>query len=260
MNESINNLIGCLQTLPNEWIGVLIYMAAIITLFIFHRLFGKEGLFVFIVLSVVIANIQVLKAIKMSFFNYPIAMGSILFSASLLATDCLIEYYGRQEAKKAIWLGFASMVMMSLFMLLTLGTSVIHAAPDSSLYHYVEIDQAMRLIFTPAPAILISSLIAYLVSQYLDISVFLWFRKKTQGKFLGLRTLASTFFSTVVDNALFSVLAWKVFYPLPIDFKTFVVTYMIGALGLRIFVNIVNTPFIYFIKRPAGNLNHESLS
>ena len=166
MNEWISFLISSLQTLPNEVVGILIYLTTIGSLFLLQSLFGKEGLFVFIVLSVIIGNIQSLKVIQLSFFEAPIAMGSILFTTTLLATDILSEYYGKKETEKAIWLGFFGLLMLSSIMLLTLGSKVIEAEPGSTLYRYVETHDAMALLFTPSPALMLASLIAYLISQH----------------------------------------------------------------------------------------------
>ena len=241
----MSTLIELLQSFPSEIMGVLTYFIALGVMFLLHYCFKKEGLFLFIALSVIIANIQSLKAINLSFFQYPVAMGTILFTNALMATDLLSEFYGRKEATKAIWLGFASMLMMSIFMILTLGTKVISADPGTALYRYVETHEAMSLLFTPAPALLLASLIAYLAGQYSDMTFFLWLKKQANNRFLSIRTFAATLLSALVDNCIFSVLAWKIFYPLPIDFKTFIFTYILGTFSLRILIGLANVPFTY---------------
>lgn len=249
MNDYILTFIHSLQALPNEAVGALIYLSTIGSLFLLHKLFGKEGLFLFIVLGVILANIQSLKVIQLSFFEYPIAMGSVLFTTTLLATDILSEYYGKKEAEKAIWLGFFGLLMVCITMLLTLGSKVISADPGTSLYRYVETHQAMELLFAPSPALILASLLAYLISQYTDMFIFLWLKKRSKGRFLSLRTFLATLLATLVDNCIFSFLAWRIFYPLDIEFKTFIYAYILGALGIRVFVNILNTPFIYYIQK-----------
>ncbi len=256
MNNGILVFIQTLQSLPNEAVGALIYLATISSLFFLHRLFGKEGLFVFIVLAVVLGNIQSLKVIQLSFFEYPIAMGSILFTTTLLATDILSEYYGKKEAEKAIWLGFFGLLMVCVIMLLTLGSKVIEAEPASSLYRYVETHNAMALLFTPSPALILASLTAYLISQYADMIVFLWLKKRSQGRFVSIRTFVATLLATLIDNCIFSFLAWRIFYPLDIDLKTFLYAYILGALGIRIFINFLNAPFIYYMRKQ----NQQNLS
>lgn len=225
------------------------YVFAVATLFILHRSFGKEGLFLFIVLMVIVANIQVLKAIDLIGFSAPVPMGSILFTMSFLATDIIAELYGRKEAEKAIWLSFCATLLMTLFMLLTLGTKAANM-PE----RYQQAHQAMAFIFTPASAIFIASITAYLASQYSDVTIFLWIKKLTRGKFLGLRTVMATLTSTLLDNIIFSILAWKVFYPLPIDFSTFCVTYILGTYVIRLLVTLANTPVIYLLRRQSKGL------
>lgn len=229
---------------------MLIYLSAIGSLLMLHHFFGKDGLFLFIILVIIIANIQTLKAIDLVGFNAPVAMGTILFTTSFLATDILTELYGRKQAQKAIWLGFIATLMMSIFMLLTLGTKVTSSASEGMNLHYLQAHDAIKFIFTPTPAIFMASLIAYLSSQYMDVAVFSWVKSKTNGRFLGLRTLLATLPSTVIDNTIFSLLAWKVFYPLSLDFRTFLITYLLGPSLLRVVITFANTPFIYLIRRP----------
>ncbi len=178
-------------------------------------------------------------------------MGSILFTTTLLATDILSEYYGKKEAEKAIWLGFFGLLMVSVMMLLTLGTRVIPAEPNAPLYRYVEMHNAMALLFTPSPALMLASLIAYLIGQYTDMWVFLWLKKRAKNRFLSIRAFAATLLATFIDNCIFSFLAWRFFYPLDINFKTFLYAYILGAVGIRIFVNLLNASFIYCMRRSA---------
>ncbi len=249
MNDFITLLIQQLQTIPNEGIGVLLYIAALGAMMSLHRFFGKEGLCVFVALAVVFANIQSLKAIELYFFDSPIAMGSILFTLSLLATDILAEYYGKQSAIKAIWLGFSSMVIVSVIMILSISTQAIAAEPGSPLHIYVQAHQAMTLLFTPSPAIFLASLLAYLCSQYLDITLFLKMKHRMKGRFLALRTLSATTVAAFVDTCIFSILAWKVFYPLPISGSSFFWTYIVGGFGLRALLSLANIPMIYMIRK-----------
>jgi len=220
------------------------YGTATSSLFLLHRFFGKDGLILFIVLVVVCANIQTLKAIDLVGFQGPVAMGTTLFTTSFLATDIIAEFYGRKEAQKAIWLGFMATLLLSIFMILTIGTKV-----TGGNTHYLNTHNAIALIFTPTPAIFLASLIAFLISQYADLSLFLWAKRRTEGKYLGLRVILSTVISTLLDNLVFSVLAWRIFYPLPLDLSSFIATYILGTSLLRVLITLINTPLIYLIRR-----------
>ena len=59
----------------------------------------------------------------------------------------------------------------------------------------------------------------------------------------------------MIDNTIFSVLAWVVFAPEPLDFYTLVFTFILGTYLLRIVVAFVDTPFVYLaryaVRQPA---------
>lgn len=245
--NSFISIIENLQGLSNEWIGILMGMTSLGALWLLHYCFGKEGIYLFSTIAVILANIQSLKAIKLAFFDYPIAMGTLLFTGNLLAIDILAEYYGQKEAEKGIWLGFAGVILVGVVMIFTLGTKVM--VTDASASYYEEVHKAMALIFTPMPTLFLASLLSYIVSQYIDMTFFLQMKVYTKGRFLGFRTFLALLFSALVDNSLFNLLAWKVFYPLPISSQTFLFTYMIGTFGLRVVISSIYMPFIYVIRR-----------
>ena len=92
-------------------------------------------------------------------------------------------------------------------------------------------------------------MIAYLSSQYFDVWLFSFLKKIFRDKYLWLRNNISTFSSSLIDNIIFSILAWIVFNPNPLDFYTVFFTYILGTYFLRILVAIFDTPFIYLAKK-----------
>ena len=54
--------------------------------------------------------------------------------------------------------------------------------------------------------------------------------------------------SALLDNAVFSILAWVIFNPNPLDFNTVLFTFILGTYILRIIIAIFDTPFIYLAK------------
>ena len=67
------------------------------------KLFGEVGIYLYTIIAVIAANIQILKIVKFSFFNEPVALGTILFASTFLCTDILTEYYGVKSAKKIFY-------------------------------------------------------------------------------------------------------------------------------------------------------------
>ena len=64
--------------------------------------------------SVIAANIQVIQTVKL--FGMAATLGNIVYATSFLITDILSENYGKQEAKKAVWLGFYSLIAVTILM------------------------------------------------------------------------------------------------------------------------------------------------
>ena len=58
----------------------------------------------------------------------------------------------------------------------------------------------------------------------------------------------STMISSLIDNFIFSIFAWIIFNPNPLDFNTVLFTFILGTYVLRIFIAIVDTPFIYIAR------------
>ena len=62
------------------------------TTVVVFRFFGKEGLYVLAVASVIVANIQVTKTVVL--FGLTATLGNVLYGSVFLATDVLSEVYG----------------------------------------------------------------------------------------------------------------------------------------------------------------------
>lgn len=233
-------LINWLQGHPPEilTIGLLLICGGVILLMM--RLFGAVGLTVYSALAIIVANIQVQTATYYQFFKEPVALGTIVFSSIFIVSDILTEYYGKAQARKAVWLSFIGMILVTLFMLLT--------ASFKPAAGFGEAHRAIRVLFLPAPALITASLIAYAIGQLNDIWIFASLSRLTQGKLLWLRTLLATLIGAFLDNLIFSVLAWIIFAPHPLPWTTVFFTYVLGTYILRVFVAGVGIPFVYLAR------------
>jgi len=204
------------------------------------RLYGAMGLVVYSSIAVIISNLQVQTATKYSFFHEPVAMGTIVFSSIFIVSDILTEYYGIAQARRAVWLSFTGLALMTGFMLLTIGFK-----PVCGFY---EVHQAMCTLFLPTPTLILSGLIAYVAGQLNDIWIFSTLSRLTRGKFLWFRSFLATLIGAFLDNLIFSVLAWIVFSPHPLPWRTVFFTYVLGTYLLRVLVAIAGVPFIYLAR------------
>ncbi|HAR5927983.1 TPA: queuosine precursor transporter, partial [Staphylococcus pseudintermedius] len=102
----------------NEWLGLGSFIVTFVLMVVMFRLFGKSGLYAWVAIGTIIANIQVLKTVDI--FTISATLGNVMFASIYLATDILNDIYGRKVAKKAVWLGFSSTFIMIIVMQVSL--------------------------------------------------------------------------------------------------------------------------------------------
>lgn len=248
-------LVSALNGLSPEAMLIVEFLVCAIVLLIMLRAFGAMGMVVFIAVGVVGANVQVLKAVKFSIFSDPVALGTILFSSTYIATDILTEFYGRDTARKAVMLGFAALLMMSTFMIMALGyRPLTPAEAGEAMAWAVPNHDYMMALFLPGPILLVAGLTSYLVSQILDIWVFQKIRGATGSRLLWLRASGSTCISALVDNIVFSTLAWVVLPTLlgqtdqVVSLDALVFTFILGTYWMRLAMAIAEAPIIYLAR------------
>ncbi len=200
---------------------------------IIFRLFGKIGLYAWVPIAAIVANIQVVKLVEI--MGITATLGNIVYASSFLVTDILSELYGKKEAKKAVYIGLFSLVAMTVLMNMAL---MFTPAPD-------DFSQAsLKNIFSFMPRIAGASLVAYFISQSHDVWAFeFWKNRFPSAKYLWLRNNASTMVSQFLDSSLFTLLAFWGVFPSTALFEIFWTTYL-----LKWVVGVADTPFIYLAK------------
>lgn len=245
----MNSILSVLQGLPSLSVSLLMFLVAYTSVLLFGTLAGKNGLYTIIVLLIIAANVQVLKVTQFSFFKHPVALGTELIAATYLATDILAEIYGTKAARTGVILGFMGMIFWTLVAILTLGFAPITPEQAGGDVFMLSMHNHLKAIFYPVPAFLVASLLAYLISQLLDVYLFSTIKERTKNKFLWLRNNISTMVSALVDNTIFSILAWIVFSVNPLPINVVIKTYILGTYLFRIAAAILDTPVIYLAKR-----------
>ncbi|MBU1992757.1 MAG: queuosine precursor transporter [Patescibacteria group bacterium] len=210
-----------------------------IALFAFKM--GRIWLIALIAVYAVMMNVFVVK--QMTLFGLDVTGGNVLYATIFLSTDLLAEHFGKKEALKAVKVGFfASLVF------LVMSQIVMMYVPNS--FDFAQ--SSFATLFTLTPRIVLGSLLAYIVSQHLDVYLFEWIKGKTKGKFLWLRNNASTWISQAVDTVIFTFVG---LYMVEINGVTY------GVLGgdilwqamlftyiIKVIVAAIDTPFIYLSK------------
>lgn len=247
--------IQILQRFSPESLSFLLLGVCVLAILGLFRLFGANGLYLYNIVAVLAANIQVLKGVQFSLSHEPVALGTIIFSTTYLCSDILTEHYGKAVAQRGVWLCFVAQILMTVFMVSAIGYPPLapEAVGSPGTEHMLLTEQAMALLFTPSPRLLLASLLAFSVSQFNDIWLFQRLSNCTRHKWLWLRTTGSTLISAMVDTVLFSVLAWMVFAPNPVGLSVLFFTYILGTFITRAGISIVTLPGMYlsyFCKPP----------
>jgi len=226
------------KKMQNELLWLVMLLANFLLIILAYRLFGKWGLIMWIPISVIVANIQVIQTVKL--FGMAATLGNIVYASSFLVTDILSENYGKKEAKKAVWVGFFSLISMTLLMNLALLFSPIKGDDFAVVAH-----NATHTIFSLMPRMAIASMAAYLLSQQHDIWAFHFWRKRfPDDKHLWLRNNLSTMVSQLIDSLVFVAIAFTGVYEWPVLFEILITTYF-----LKWVVAAADTPFVYWGKR-----------
>lgn len=217
----------------NEFFGIATFLVTFIVMVLMYRCFGKQGLIAWVAIGTIIANIQVIKTVDI--FGISATLGNVMFASIYLATDILNDIYGRKVAKRAVWLGFSSTLVMIIVMQMSL--HFIPAPEDIS-------QKALSTIFDLVPRIALGSIIAYIIGQHVDVFIFSMIKKVFQSdKTFIIRAYGSTVLSSIIDTALFVTIAFIGTLPASVVFEIFITTYV-----LKLVSTIFNVPFGYIAK------------
>ena len=161
------------------------------------------------------------------------SVGLLAYPITFLVTDIISEVYGQNKANQVVTSG----LFASIFMLL-----VVTVADFIPMAPWSPIDSiTFSKVFGLSGAAVLASMLAYLIAQYIDIRIFHFWKKLTNGKHLWLRNNASTIFSQFVDT--FSVLFLLCSFDV-ISWDRFSVLLLNGFL-FKVFFAAFDTPIIY---------------
>ena len=206
--------------------------------------------FVMVAFVVVLLLSNVIGAEKRSFVNlpgvgpWPFGAGILFFPISYVIDDVLTEVYGFARARRAIWAGFAALLFMALMEQIVVHLPVAEGWTGQPAYERV---------FGSGWRIILASMTAFFVGDFLNSVVLAKMKIWTKGKMLWTRTIGSTIVGEGADSLIFYPLA---FYGMP--------DWPLGALGavmlsqfiLKVSWEVILTPVTYavvgWLKRREG--------
>ena len=136
--------------------------------------------------------------------SFNLTAGVLLWPFVFVLTDICNEYFGKKGVRL---LSYLAMIMIAYaFIMVFLAVKVVPAdfwitKPVSARNPQpVNMDIAFNAIFGQGLYIIIGSMVAFLVGQFVDVVSFHWIRKYTGHKYIWIRATGSTLISQFIDS------------------------------------------------------------
>lgn len=129
------------------------------------------------------------------------SLGILPWPIVFITTDIINEHFGKDGVKKLSFItaGLIAYCILILF----IGTKI----PAFITKETVN-DEQFYAVFGQGMFIMVASIIAFLISQLIDVSIFWFLRNKTGKKMIWLRSTGSTLISQLIDSFIVSGIAF----------------------------------------------------
>ena len=198
--------------------------------------------FYMILTAIFIASLVTCNLIFQKFFTWPslgipnfaLSVGIIAYPVTFIVTDLISELYGKRRANQVVLSGFFASVFTVVLVYVAMAVPTADISPLDNV--------TFEKVFGLSGPAFFGSMLAYLTAQFIDIRIFHFWKRLTEGKYLWLRNNASTMCSQLVDTSVIlvilcsaGVIPWESFYSL----------LWMGWM-FKVFVALIDTPIIYF--------------
>ncbi|MFT4660426.1 MAG: putative integral membrane protein (TIGR00697 family) [Patiriisocius sp.] len=172
-------------------------------------------------------------------YTFIISVGLIPYPITFLVTDLISEIYGVRRANNVVKAG----LMASVFVLIIVFVADISPSINTDPSEGVT-DVMFSSIFGLTAVSVFSSMMAYLLAQFIDIRIFHFWKRRTNGKKLWLRnnfsTIPSQFFDSMTVLLMlcsFGAIPWENFWP-----------FFWSGFIFKILVALFDTPLFYLFS------------
>jgi uncharacterized integral membrane protein (TIGR00697 family) len=162
------------------------------------------------------------------------SIGILPWPIVFVTTDLINEYFGEKGVRK-LSIITAALIAYTFFILYF--AMKIPSTGISS----VSTEQ-FNAVFGQSQLIIVGSIIAFLASQLIDVTIFHFVKKRTGNKMIWLRSTGSTAISQFFDS--FIVLGIAFWLPGIMDTKTYIISGLTGY-TVKLVIAVGMTPFIY---------------
>lgn len=191
------------------------------------------GLFIaFLVTCNLIANKFVSVQTFLREEPFVLSVGILPYPVTFLITDLLSEFYGRKRTAIVIFTGFISSLLIIGVLKLGALFPAIEGSPVSN--------ESYSFVFGNSWRVIGASMTAYLIAQLVDVQIYEFWKKVTDGKKLWLRNNGSTIFSQFVDTVLVVLVLF-----VGVKSSNEIVSIIIDGWIFKVICAIFDTPIIY---------------
>jgi uncharacterized integral membrane protein (TIGR00697 family) len=166
---------------------------------------------------------------------FVMSIGILPWPIVFLTTDLINEYFGEKGVKKLSIITACLIAYAFVILFVAIGIPAAKGISPVS-------DEQFQAVFGQSMWIIVGSIIAFMFSQLIDVTVFWFFKNKTGDQKIWLRTTGSTIISQLFDS--FIVLGIAFWLPGKINFDTFITSALTGY-TFKLIIAIVLTPLIY---------------
>ncbi len=181
---------------------------------------------------------------------FEISVGILPYPITFLITDLISEIYGKKKANQVVVAGIFASFSSLLIVYVSNSVPATSWSPVG--------DDMFSTVFGNTAIAVFASMMAYLLAQFIDIHIYHFWKRLTEGKHLWLRNNFSTFLSQFVDTLTillllcsFGIIEWSRFKGL-----------LVAGFLFKVMIAALDTPFLYlgvylFRKRFGLKINEE---
>lgn len=162
------------------------------------------------------------------------SIGILPWPIVFVTTDLINEYFGEKGVRRLSFItaGLIAYTFFILYFAMKIPSTGISS---------VTTDQ-FNAVFGQSQLIIVGSIIAFLASQLIDVTIFHFVKRRTGNKMIWLRSTGSTVISQFFDS--FIVLGIAFWLPGIMDTKTYIISGLTGY-TVKLIIAVGMTPFIY---------------
>ena len=169
-----------------------------------------------------------------TFGPFTLSIGVIPWPVVFIATDLINEYFGREGVRRLTFMTIGLIVYAFVVLFLAMQVPAASFSPVT--------DAQFQGVFGQSLWIIVGSVIAFAISQLVDVFIFCLVRHQTGGRYLWMRATGSTVVSQLIDSIVIIGIAF--WLPGKVQTAEFV-TVAASNYSFKLIVALSVTPLLY---------------